>query len=67
MYKPKNIFLRLIFPHSNCRSPRVLSYFSYGQFFMTPWVDNSPPGSSVHEILQARMEWVTMPSSKESS
>jgi len=28
----------------------------------------SPPGSSVHEILQARiLEWVAMPSSRESS
>ena len=31
-------------------------------------VDNSPPGSSVHGILQARMlEWVAMPCSKGSS
>ena len=28
----------------------------------------SPPGSSVHEILQARiLEWVAMPCSRESS
>ena len=31
-------------------------------------MDCSPRGSSVHEILQARiLEWVTMPSSKGSS
>ena len=31
-------------------------------------MDCSPPGSSVHGILQARMlEWVAMPSSKGSS
>ena len=31
-------------------------------------VDSSPPGSSVHGILQARtLEWVAMPSSRESS
>ena len=31
-------------------------------------VDCSPPGSSVHEILQARiLEWVAMPSSRGSS
>ena len=31
-------------------------------------VDCSPPGSSVHESLQARiLEWVTMPSSRGSS
>ena len=30
--------------------------------------DHSPPGSSVHEILQARiLEWVAMPSSRGSS
>ena len=40
------------------------------QPWLTLWdpVDYSPPGSSVHEILQARiLEWVTMPSSRESS
>ena len=31
-------------------------------------MDCSPPGSSVHEILQARiLEWVAMPSSRGSS
>ena len=31
------------------------------RFFMTPWTDNSPPGSSVHGIFQARMlEWVAI-------
>ena len=31
-------------------------------------MDRSPPGSSIHGILQARMlEWVTMPSSRGSS
>ena len=31
-------------------------------------MDHSPPGSSVHEILQARiLEWVAMPSSRGSS
>ena len=30
-------------------------------------MDYSPPGFSVHGILQARMEWVAMPSSKGSS
>ena len=31
-------------------------------------MDSSPPGSSVHRILQARiLEWVTMPSSRGSS
>ena len=31
-------------------------------------MDHSPPGSSVHDILQARIpEWIAMPSSRESS
>ena len=31
-------------------------------------MDCSPPGSSVHRILQARiLEWIAMPSSRESS
>ena len=31
-------------------------------------MDRSPPGSSVHGILQARtLEWVTMPFSRQSS
>ena len=34
--------------------------------FVTPWT--SPPGSSVHGILQARtLEWVSVPSSRGSS
>ena len=33
------------------------------QFFVTSCMDCSPPGSSVHGILQARiLEWVAMPS-----
>ena len=32
------------------------------------YMDYSPPGSSVHEILQARiLQWVAMPSSSGSS
>ena len=35
--------------------------------FVTPWTI-APPGSSVHGILQARLlEWVAIPSSRESS
>ena len=40
------------------------------QLRLTPWdpMDHSPPGSSVHEIIQARIwKWVTMPSSRGSS
>ena len=37
------------------------------KLFVTP-MDHSPPGSSVHGILQARMlEWVAMPSPRGSS
>ena len=44
----------------------VLSHCS-GNWFCNP-MDCSPPGPSVHGILQARMlEWVTMPSSRGSS
>ena len=45
----------------------VLSHFSRDWLFCDP-MDCSPPGSSVHAILQARMlEWVAMPSSRGSS
>ena len=44
----------------------VLSHFTVSGC-LQPY-DLSLPGCSVHEIIQARMlEWVTMPSSKESS
>ena len=42
-------------------------HFSYVLLFVTLWTF-SPPGSSVHGILQARiLEWFAMPSSKGSS
>ena len=42
-------------------------YVSHVQLCAAP-LNCSPPGSSVHEILQARvLEWVVMPSSKGSS
>ena len=45
----------------------VLSHFSHIWLFCDP-IDCSPPGSSVHGILQARIqEWVTMPFSRGSS
>ena len=44
----------------------VLSYFSHERLFDP--MDCSLPGSSLHGILQARiLEWVAMPSSRESS
>ena len=40
---------------------KILS-LSHVQLFATAW---SPPGSSVHGILQARiLEWVSIPSSR---
>ena len=46
----------------------VLSRFNPVQLFATLWTVGSPPGSSVHVILQARiLEWVAMPSSRGSS
>ena len=42
---------------------RMLSYFNWIQ--LCDPVDCSPPGSSIHGILQARiLEWVAMPSSR---
>ena len=43
------------------------SYFSHVWLLCDP-MDCSPPGSSIHGVLQARtLEWVTMPSSRGSS
>ena len=43
----------------------VLSCFSWVWLFVTQWSYKSLQGSSVHEILQARiLEWVAMPSSR---
>ena len=45
----------------------VLNRFSRGRLFVTPW-NSSPPGSSIHGILQARLlEWIAMLSSRGSS
>ena len=42
----------------------MLSHFSHDRLFVT-LLDCSPPGSSVHGILQARiLEWAAMPSSR---
>ena len=44
--------------------PWVLSHFSHVPFFCD-YMDCSPPGSSVHGILQARiLEWVAIPFSR---
>ena len=46
-----------------CLDNYVLSHFS-SETLSDP-MDCSPPGSSVHRILQARiLEWVAMPSSR---
>jgi len=46
----------------------VLSHFSHVWLCASLWTLCSPPGSSVHRILQARiLEWVVMPSSRGSS
>ena len=45
----------------------VLSHFSHVRLFATPWTICSPPDSSVHGILQARiLEWVVISSSRRS-
>ena len=44
----------------------VLSHFSH--IWLCNSMDCSPPGSSVNEIVQARiLEWIAMPSSRQSS
>ena len=58
--------------HTACKAENAyslhvctLSHFSHVQFWVALW---TPPGSSVHGILQARiLEWVAMPSSRGSS
>ena len=52
-----------------CMLACLLSRFSRVWLFSTLWLHNpSPPGSSLHGILQARiLEWVAMPSSRASS
>ena len=46
----------------------VLSHSSHVCLFQTPWAGCSPPGSSLHGILQARiLEWVAISFFKGSS
>ena len=57
--------IRVVQRHLWCM--HVLRHFSRVQLFATP-MDCTLPGSSVHEISQARiLEWVAMPSSRGSS
>ena len=47
------------------RATCVLSHFSRVRLFATPWTVCSPPGSSVHWTLQARiLEWGDIPFSR---
>ena len=56
-----------LLPTSAHTCARMLSHFSLVRLFGTP-MDCSPPASSVHGILQARIqEWVAMPFSRGSS
>ena len=46
----------------------ILSCFNPVRLFVTVCMDHSPPGSSVHGILQARiLEWAVIPFSRGSS
>ena len=46
----------------------MLRYFNQVWLFATPFMDRSPPDSSVNGILQARiLEWIAVPSSRGSS
>ena len=48
-----------------CTQPNAVLRHSSRQSLCNP-MDCSPPGSSVHGILQARiLEWITMPSSRD--
>ena len=59
------LFFQIHFNGISCL--HVCCCFSCVHLFCNFW-DCSPPGSSAHGILQARiLEWVTMPSSRESS
>ena len=52
---------------SDCLYKEVLSHLSHVRLLVTLWSD-SPPGSSVRGILQARvLEWVAIPFSRASS
>ena len=62
---PKIIYI-YIYTHTQLYIICVLSHFSHVQLFLK-LMDCSLPGFSVHGILQARMEWVAMPSSRETS
>ena len=49
----------------------LLSHFSHVQLFATPWTVGlqltGSPGSTVHGIFQAILEWVVISSSRRSS
>ena len=50
--------------NATCVHACMPSEFSHVWFCVNPWT-HSPPGSSVHELLQARMlEWVAIPFSR---
>ena len=59
--------IKLFYPYCRFQACKQ-SHFSCVQLFVTPRSVCSPSGSSVHGIFQARiLEWVAMPSSRESS
>ena len=63
-------FMEMSFCLENWISVSCACVCSVGKSYLTLWdpMDCSPPGSSVHGILQARiLEWVAMPSSRGSS
>ena len=64
-----HVYIKLnLFPvHLKLMCVCMLSHTSCVRLFVTP-MDCSPPGSSVHGILQARiLEWVAVSSSRGSS
>ena len=82
-HKPRGIFFKITFYESEvalqccigfcCRAKWIMRIHMHAKSLQscpTLWnhADCSPPGSSIHGILQAKLlEWVAMPSSRESS
>ena len=72
LFVQKNVNARMIWLHT-CKALSVWHVCMQAKLLQSCLtlcdpMDYSPPGSSVHGILQARvLEWVAMPSSRESS
>ena len=64
----KHLGLQLLISFFSSYETEMLVAFSHVWFFATLWTVCSPPGSSVHGILQGRiLKWVAIPFSRGSS